>query len=294
MINNKVDLIIPTFNKLPRLKLMIQSLEKQTFKNYEVIFIDDGSTDGTGQYIQQSGFNFTFKYIFQKNKGRASARNLGLKSSNNEIVIFTDDDVILHPDFIKGHLDAIIENKCVSHGMIYELPFLKFFTDPAEPKIDSIKDRYSLLVESRITKEDIDNDFILTINKFKRLSSLELLIKELLTGKQGKCDWLSFTGGNIAAPRSWLLDLGGFDNNFSLNWGCEDIELGYRLFLNGKSFLYNNRAINYHMTHVRKNYQFEHEQSSQYFYSLYRDNNILLFQDFVNRKISWRKFLEVI
>jgi len=294
MYNKKVNIIIPTFNKLSRLKLMIQSLEKQINKNFEVIFIDDGSTDGTGHYIQHSRFNFPFIYFFQKNKGRAAARNLGLENSNSEIIIFTDDDVILHPDFIDGHLQTIKENKCISHGVIYELPFLKFFADPSEPKIEKANNNYSLLKENRIVKEDINYEFDKKVYKLKRLSSLELLIKEILTKKRRICDWISFTGGNIAAPRSWLLDIGGFDNNFSLNWGCEDMELGYRLFMNSKPFLYNNNSINYHMTHMRKNYQVEHEQSSQYFYNLYHDKNILLFHDFVIGKISWRKFLEVI
>ncbi|MFH1429040.1 MAG: glycosyltransferase family A protein [Candidatus Margulisiibacteriota bacterium] len=85
----QVSVIIPTYNRLSYLKKALKSVMVQTFKDYEIIVVDDGSTDGTTSYI--SGLPF-IRYVYQENKGVSAARNRGLTIARGEYVCFLDSD----------------------------------------------------------------------------------------------------------------------------------------------------------------------------------------------------------
>ncbi len=85
----KVSVIIPTYNRLEKLKRAVDSILEQTYKDFELIIVDDGSTDKTKEYFE----NFdAVKYIYQENKGVSSARNTGIKASEGEWLSFLDSD----------------------------------------------------------------------------------------------------------------------------------------------------------------------------------------------------------
>ena len=73
----KVSIIIPTYNRFSFLKQAVESVLSQTFSDFELIIVDDGSIDETGKI--QEIFQHGIKYIFQENKGVSSARNKGIK-----------------------------------------------------------------------------------------------------------------------------------------------------------------------------------------------------------------------
>jgi len=85
------SVIIPTYNRREFLKKAVDSVLSQTFKNFELIIVDDGSTDDTQSLLdwyQES----RIKYIYQKNHGVAHARNRGLEKTRGEWVAFLDSD----------------------------------------------------------------------------------------------------------------------------------------------------------------------------------------------------------
>lgn len=84
------SIIIPTFNRSALLKRALESIYKQTFSEYEVIVIDDGSTDDTAKMLQ-ADFP-SVKYLYQENDGVSSARNKGLKIAKGEWLAFLDSD----------------------------------------------------------------------------------------------------------------------------------------------------------------------------------------------------------
>jgi len=85
-----VSIIIPTFNRSVLLKRALESIYKQTFLDYEVIVIDDGSTDDTAQMLQ---VDFpAARYVYQENKGVSSARNKGLNIAKGKWLAFLDSD----------------------------------------------------------------------------------------------------------------------------------------------------------------------------------------------------------
>lgn len=95
-----LSVIVPVYNTLPYLDACLQSLEKQTLASMEVVLVDDGSTDGSGQVLrEQTQKDPRFCYIRQANGGLSVARNTGLRAARGRYVAFLDsDDWIAAPD----------------------------------------------------------------------------------------------------------------------------------------------------------------------------------------------------
>jgi glycosyltransferase involved in cell wall biosynthesis len=111
----KVGVIIPVYNGEKFIKEAINSVLNQTYKNLEIICVDDGSTDNTRALITE---NFaSVLYLYQKNKGEAGARNLGLKSCTCEFIAFLDADDIWFPEKIERQLSIMRSDGKV--GMVY-------------------------------------------------------------------------------------------------------------------------------------------------------------------------------
>ena len=85
-----VSVIIPTFNRAAFLPKTIQSVLDQTAQDFEIILVDDGSTDNTAEVLDE--FKDRLTYIKQTNQGPASARNTGIKKSQGKFLAFVDSD----------------------------------------------------------------------------------------------------------------------------------------------------------------------------------------------------------
>ena len=92
----RVSVVIPTYNRLPKVREAISSVLKQTYQDFELWVVDDGSTDGTGEALMV--FGDRIKYVSQANRGVSSARNLGLRVSRGKYVAFLDSDDLWQPD----------------------------------------------------------------------------------------------------------------------------------------------------------------------------------------------------
>ena len=92
MQNNKVSIVIPSYNAARYVKEAVDSALAQTYKNVEVIVVDDGSTDGTKKILAPYSESKKIRYIYEENKGLAGARNTGIKNSSGEYVAFLDAD----------------------------------------------------------------------------------------------------------------------------------------------------------------------------------------------------------
>ena len=96
-----VSVIIPTYNRKSFLRETLSSLGGQSYPSdrFEVIVVDDGSTDGTEE-IEAETFPFTLRYFWQTNQGDAAARNVGAQQSGADILVFLDDDILVESDYL--------------------------------------------------------------------------------------------------------------------------------------------------------------------------------------------------
>lgn len=98
-----ISVIIPTYNGRSRIKNTLDALFSQDFSGeFEIIVVDDGSTDNTEDYVREC--NEKIKVIYQPNQGPAVARNLGAHNAAGEIILFTDDDCIPQADWLREML----------------------------------------------------------------------------------------------------------------------------------------------------------------------------------------------
>jgi len=109
---NRVSIIIPTFNEESVIVDCLESFSKQTYKNLEIIVVDDGSTDSTLQKLDKVGkMKSQVTLVHQQHKGPGSARNKGVKKSTGQILVFVDADMTFDKDFITKLVDPIVKNK---------------------------------------------------------------------------------------------------------------------------------------------------------------------------------------
>ena len=124
-----VSIVIPTYNRKPILEKCLIALENQklndNINNYEVIVVDDGSTDDTTSWIKKNNEVLPHVVLYeQEHGGPALGRNLGVMKSKYEIIIFIDSDLVVLEDFIVCHVNKLLlswqknNKKCFTYGSV--------------------------------------------------------------------------------------------------------------------------------------------------------------------------------
>ncbi|HSA05956.1 MAG TPA: glycosyltransferase [Candidatus Gastranaerophilales bacterium] len=186
-----ISIIIPAYNAENYIKNAINSVLNQTYQNFEIIIINDGSTDNTENVIKQ--FDDTrIKYFYQENQGVSSARNKGIELSQGEYIAFLDADDLWLPEKLQLQLDFLKKN----------------------PEISLVYSNLELIEESTGIK------FIKTYDNFKNQKTL---IKTLVL-----TPFNSPIPCSILLKKDVLLKAGLFDSNLSFG---EDLELCIRIAL---------------------------------------------------------------
>ncbi len=106
----KVSVIIPTYNRASYLKEAVQSVLDQTYRNFELIIVDDGSTDNTEEVVA-SFTDDRIRYIKKNNEGHAGkTRNVGLENARGEYIAFLDDDDVWLPEKLELQIKTMMEH----------------------------------------------------------------------------------------------------------------------------------------------------------------------------------------
>ena len=188
------SIVVPTYNRLGRLRHVIAGLEQQAYASdaYEVIVISDGSTDGTDAFLETHQSTMRFSWLKQANQGPAAARNAGVRKAVGEFIVFIDDDVVPEPELLEEHArshqqaarDVVVLGPLLTPDCFEMAPWVRW--------------------------------------------EQEMLMKQYKAMLRG--DWPAtarqFYTGNASLRRSHILAAGGFDENFRR---AEDVELAYRL-----------------------------------------------------------------
>jgi glycosyltransferase involved in cell wall biosynthesis len=105
--------IIPTYNRERFLGLAIQSVLDQTYANFEIIIVDDGSTDNTAEILKQYAGDDRVRCFAQPNQGQSVARNHGLQWADGEFICFLDSDNLWEPDKLRQQVLLFADNPSV-------------------------------------------------------------------------------------------------------------------------------------------------------------------------------------
>ena len=105
----KVSVIIPVYNEQENIGSCLEHLVKQSYKNIEIIVVDDGSTDGSIETVRK----YPVQLLRQEHKGPGAAKNLGVSKSRGNIVVFVDSDEFCNEDYVKSLIRPILEKKVI-------------------------------------------------------------------------------------------------------------------------------------------------------------------------------------
>lgn len=213
MSNFDISVIIPTCNRAEVLEKALTCFLTQTLppSRFEVIVIDDGSTDRTGGLVKglQGKMTYQLSYIKQENQGPAAARNRGLKQAASDIILFIGDDILPSDDLLQQHLESQRRNPGVA---------VLGFTDWSK--------------ELEIT------DFM------RYIAPNGLQFRYGSIKKEQDCDFRHFYTSNISLSKKWFIN-NQFDEEFKFAT-LEDTELAYRLTKKGLRIIFNKKALSYH------------------------------------------------
>jgi glycosyltransferase involved in cell wall biosynthesis len=165
----KVSIVIPCYNVQNYIELCLESVISQTYKDYEIIIVDDGSTDSTSAIINSFRTKhkdlIELKYIYQTNKGVSSARNRGIKESSGEYIAFIDSDDKWREDSLEKKMKLFMSNNI---SCVYSDVMLNY---PNDNQI-SIKSLYGKLIKGNIYPEILEHNYI-NINVVLKKTVLE-------------------------------------------------------------------------------------------------------------------------
>ncbi|MGE0705110.1 MAG: glycosyltransferase family 2 protein [Vicinamibacterales bacterium] len=206
-----ISVVLATTQRARLLRGALEGLAAQTLPRsvFEVIVIDDGSTDSTRDVVASFESALTVRYAYQRPAGLSSARNHGIFSSSGDIVLFLDDDDVASPDLLEQHLRAHCLHPEPRDAVLG-------FTGLASEVASDPLMRFVTEVEGHLFS-------------YGSIASREAL------------DFRHFWGGRTSCKRVFLLDHGVFNPAFRIF--CEDIELAYRLSKHDLRVFYHPGAV---------------------------------------------------
>ena len=201
-----ISVIIPTVDRHTVTLDTLRAFEKQSHNNFELIVIDQ--TPGGSTLLREfSTDKYQYKYLAIKTRGLPNARNVGAETSNGDILLFVDDDIIPSPELVSDFINEFKKQDpevWVIGGKIYEAGS-------------------SILSE----RKDISGGYLTFYGK---------TLKNFYSDEYAECQWAA--GGNFAVRRGKYFETGWFDTNYIGNAILEDGDFGFRVRKHGGKVLY--------------------------------------------------------
>ena len=193
----KYSIIVPVYNRPDEVDELLESLTEQTFKDMEVVIVEDGSTKPCESVVHKYAGKLQLRYYTKENSGPGPTRNFAAERSQGEFLIFLDSDCVLPPDFLKEVEAELNKQECDAWGG----------PDRAHESFTSVQKAISYSMTSFITTGGIRGGKKQMDQKFYPRSF------------------------NLGIRRSLYRQLGGFS---SMRFG-EDIDLSLRIYKSGAS-----------------------------------------------------------
>lgn len=200
----KISIVVPVYNTSLYLKQCIESLINQDFSDYEIILVNDGSTDDSGSVCDFYSSKYSFiTTIHKENGGPSDARNVGIERSTGEYILFVDSDDFIHPNSLSNLYKTIHEMPEVD---VIFLEAMKFF-----PNGEIVPFGEGFMKENIYGKSQVEVlQHIASLNKFPGSACTKLVRSKLIKTKN-----LYFKKGQLSEDIDWTLRLLLAANSFS-------------------------------------------------------------------------------
>lgn len=217
----RISVILSTYNRPDALEMVLRSLAAQTYKDFEVVVADDGSTEDTRHKVDnfKSQTTLNLKQVWQEDDGfRAAAiRNKAVAASQGDYLVFLDGDCIAFPDFIAQHARLMKADKFTTGNRVLLSPA---FTE-------------KILKRQQLLHQWTPSQWFVAwlrrnINRMLPFVRLPLGVLRNLTPRK----WQGVKTCNLGVWRKDFFEINGFDENYH-GWGYEDSDLVIRLINNG-------------------------------------------------------------
>lgn len=236
----KASLIIAIYNNIRFLKAVLDSLQYQTEKDFEIIIAEDGENSGVREFIEHYPFNQPYQHLTQKDDGwrKNESLNKAIFASKADWLIFIDGDCVLHHRFIEMHLRYANE-KSILAGKRVKLD--KSFSNLILEDSSSI-----VLLQKLLLKK-----LFFGKGKIKYIEEGIFISPDKLLGIIPKLRTLThLTGSNMSFSKSAICSINGFDEDYRLPAVGEDYDLTWRFIAAGfKHVSVRNLAVQYHLQH---------------------------------------------
>jgi glycosyltransferase involved in cell wall biosynthesis len=187
--NPKVSVIIPTFNCGQYVTEAIESVLTQTYKDIEIIVVDDGSTDNTKETLKPYIEHGLIQYFYQTNQGPGAARNTGIRAARGEYIAFLDADDLLSSESLSLRKELLDDNEDII------LVFTDYFLSgdnfsTTKPRLGSLGfvNRFQDAIETKIGKRFVFNEqFIKLFWEFspRPICTITVMVRRSLIDKVG-------------------------------------------------------------------------------------------------------------
>jgi GT2 family glycosyltransferase len=216
----RASVVIPTFNRRDQLRHVVSAVTGQSRPEgveIELVIVDDGSSDGTWDWLEKESEHPAITALRQDNAGPAKARNRAVEATTGDIILFLGDDTVPQPGWLAYHLE---EHRLFGgSGRLAVVGYTSF-------------------------APDLDSPFLRFINEYGAQFGY-LLIED-----PHAVPFNFFYTSNISLPRNELVRLGGFREDFpAAAW--EDIEFAYRAVKDGLTIHYQPKARTDHRHCIR-------------------------------------------
>ena len=290
-----VSVVMPAYNIMQLLELNLISLYKQTYPSdrYEVIVIDDGSTDGTLDMCKSLKTPYQLKVLNTgQNSGRAYSRNLGATAAEGEIIIFCDGDTLQPPKYIENHVKYhnLTDNLVLgSLPLYFALCFTHYYADfpdwQKEVFFDFVPELKCQCIDKKLVRVLKPEALLDNFENARRLSYFPRwyddyfnIINHFAAFSATPTSWFCFNTRNVSVRKKLFLESGGFDKNFK-DFGFEDWELGYRLKATGACCDCQKDVVNFHQEHPfdTSTREISNRKNFIYFCTKYNTTDLYLF-----------------
>ena len=204
--NELISIVVPIYNVENYLRECLDSIKNQTYKNFECIMVNDGSTDSSQQIAEEYLTDSRFKLINQSNQGLGGSRNTGISHSREEstFIAFIDSDDYVYPEFLETLIEHIEDDVDIVEGMIEY-----YYDETNEYRDDETRIIFSLSNSKRLM-------FRTTEEKLEKLAANELRVsvfpklfrKSLLSEDFFPKDWtfedLAIIPELVSNSRKWI------------------------------------------------------------------------------------------